>query len=99
MLVRIQKAMLFAGLSARYDTVKKVLAEGSFFVFPDMSGVISRRDDLDDDLALAEYLLDQAEIAVVPGTAFGAPDCVRLSTANSMDVLKEAMSRMRKLLA
>lgn len=74
-------------------------AEGSFFVFPDMSGVIARRDDLDDDVALAEYLLEQAEVAVVPGAAFGAPDCLRLSAANSMDVLKEAMARMRKLLA
>ena len=74
-------------------------AEGSFFVFPDMSGVLARRDDLDDDVALAEYLLDQAEVAVVPGAAFGTPDCLRLSTANSMDVLKEAMARMRKLLA
>ena len=74
-------------------------ADGSFFVFPDMSGVIARRDDLDDDVALAELLLEQAEIAVVPGAAFGAPDCLRLSTANSMEVLKEAMARMRKLLA
>jgi aspartate aminotransferase len=74
-------------------------AEGSFFVFPDMSGVLARRDDLDDDVALAEYLLDKAELAVVPGAAFGTPDCLRLSTANSMEVLKEAMARMRKLLA
>lgn len=74
-------------------------AEGSFFVFPDMSGVIARRDDLDDDVALAEYLLDKAALAVVPGAAFGAPDCLRLSTANSMEVLREAMARMRKLLA
>jgi aspartate aminotransferase len=74
-------------------------ADGSFFVFPDMSGVIARRDDLDDDVALAEYLLDKAALAVVPGAAFGAPDCLRLSTANSMEILKEAMTRMRKLLA
>lgn len=74
-------------------------AEGSFFVFPDMSGVIARRDDLDDDVALAQFLLDKAALAVVPGAAFGAPDCLRLSTANSMEVLQEAMARMRKLLA
>ena len=74
-------------------------AEGSFFVFPDVSGVLARRDDLADDVALAEYLLEQGELAVVPGAAFGTPDCLRLSTANSMDVLKDAMARMRKLLA
>ena len=74
-------------------------ADGSFFVFPDVSGVIARRDDLDDDVALAEHLPDKAALAVVPGAAFGAPDCLRLSTANSMEVLKEAMARMRKLLS
>ena len=74
-------------------------ADGSFFVFPDMSGVIARRADLDDDVALAEFLLDQAGIAVVPGAAFGAPDCLRLSLAASMDTLREALARMRKLLA
>lgn len=73
-------------------------AEGSFFVFADMSGVIARREDIDDDVALAEYLLEHAELAVVPGAAFGAPDCLRLSTAASMEVLKEALARMRKLL-
>lgn len=74
-------------------------AEGSFFILADMSGVIARRDDFDDDVGLAEYLLEHAEIAVVPGAAFGVPDCLRLSTANSIDVLAEAMARMRKALS
>ena len=74
-------------------------AEGSFFILADMHGVIARRDDFNDDVELAEYLLEHAEIAVVPGAAFGVPDCLRLSTANSMDVLKEALARMRKELA
>jgi aspartate aminotransferase len=74
-------------------------AEGSFFVFPDMRGVIDRRGDIDDDVALAELLLEQAGIAVVPGAAFGTPDCLRLSLAAPMDVLREALARMRKLLA
>lgn len=74
-------------------------AEGSFFILADMSGVIARRDDFDDDVGLAEYLLERAEIAVVPGAAFGVPDCLRLSTANSIDVLAEAMARMRKALS
>ena len=73
--------------------------EGSFFVLADVSGVIARRDDFDDDIGLAEYLLEREAIATVPGAAFGAPDCLRLSTASSIDTLKEAMSRMRKALA
>ena len=72
--------------------------EGSFFILADMSGVIARRNEFDDDVGLAEYLLEHAELAVVPGTAFGAPDCLRLSTANPMDTLMEALTRMRKLL-
>lgn len=74
-------------------------AEGSFFVFPDMRGVIDRRGDIDDDVALAELLLEQAGVAVVPGAAFGTLDCLRLSLAAPMDVLREALARMRKLLA
>ena len=74
-------------------------AEGSFFVFPDMRGVIDRRGDIDDDVALAELLLEQVGVAVVPGAAFGTPDCLRLSLAAPMDVLREALARMRKLLA
>jgi aspartate aminotransferase len=81
------------------DGVTACPAEGSFFVFADMSGVIARRGDLDDDVGLAEYLLEHAEIATVPGAAFGVPDYLRLSTANSMDTLREAMVRMRKALA
>ncbi len=98
-----------ASFKSRHDFVLSELAsingvavhpaEGSFFILADMTGVIARRDDLDDDVALAEYLLERAEIAVVPGAAFGVPDCLRLSTANSMDTLKEAMARMREALA
>ena len=81
------------------DGVTALPAEGSFFVFADFSGVIARRDEFDDDVGLAEYLLEHAEIAVVPGAAFGVPDYLRLSTANNMETLMEAMIRMQKVLA
>ena len=46
-----------------------------------------------DDLAL--YLLDKAQVAVVGGDAFGAPDCIRISYATSDDLLVEAVKRIK----
>ena len=47
----------------------------------------------------AEYLLDKAAgVALVPGSAFGAPGYIRLSFATGMDVLDEALKRLRKAL-
>jgi aspartate aminotransferase len=50
------------------------------------------------DVALSEYLLEQAGVAVVPGSAFGSEGYIRLSFATSMDNLKAALERMAKAL-
>ena len=71
---------------------------GTFYTFPDMSGVIERAADIDDDLQLAKSLLDKAGVAGVPGSAFGAAGCMRFSYATSMDVLKDAMTRLQEAL-
>ncbi|MEE2981899.1 MAG: pyridoxal phosphate-dependent aminotransferase [Pseudomonadota bacterium] len=71
---------------------------GTFYTFPDMSGVIERTAGIDDDLQLAESLLDKAGVAGVPGSAFGAAGCMRFSYATSMDVLKDAMTRLQEAL-
>ncbi|MGE4617363.1 MAG: pyridoxal phosphate-dependent aminotransferase [Gammaproteobacteria bacterium] len=71
---------------------------GTFYTFPDMSGVIERAADIDDDLQLAESLLDKAGVAGVPGSAFGAAGCMRFSYATSMDVLRDAMTRLQEAL-
>ena len=68
--------------------------DGAFYAFPDVSGAIAALDSVDDDTGFAEYLLDQAGVAVVPGTAFGAPGHVRLSYACSLDTLEEAVRRI-----
>ncbi len=52
-----------------------------------------------DDNAFAEYLLVEAGVAVVPGSGFGAPDHMRLSFATSMDVLQDALARIRRALS
>jgi aspartate aminotransferase len=66
--------------------------DGAFYVFPNVSGLLSPR--LPDSDALAEHLLAEARVAVVPGTGFGAPQCIRLSYATSMEQIQEGMNRI-----
>ncbi len=53
---------------------------------------------MDDDVALAEKLIEEANVALVPGSAFGVPGHMRLSFATSLDILKEAIDRIRQVL-
>ena len=71
---------------------------GAFYAFPDVTEVISQIDGVDDDVELSTWLLEQAGVAVVPGTPFGAPGYVRLSFATSIDVLKDAVGRIEDAL-
>jgi aspartate aminotransferase len=73
-------------------------ADGAFYAFPDVSGAIASLETVEDDTQFAEFLLDKAGVAVVPGTAFGAPGHVRLSFACSLETLQEAVSRMARAL-
>ena len=73
-------------------------ADGTFYCFPHVQAVIDRLDGVDDDVALAAYLLDKAGVALVPGSAFGAPGYVRFSFATGMDVLEDALTRLTKAL-
>jgi len=73
-------------------------ADGTFYCFPQVQAVIDRLDAVNNDIELAEYLLDNAGVALVPGSAFGAPGYVRISFATSMDILKDALARLTKAL-
>ncbi|MCH8544685.1 MAG: pyridoxal phosphate-dependent aminotransferase [Alcanivorax sp.] len=70
--------------------------DGTFYAFPDFNEAI-KAAGLKDDLELAEKLLE-AGVALVPGSAFGTPGCMRLSFAVSMDTLKSAMERIAAFL-
>jgi aspartate aminotransferase len=78
--------------------VKCLPAQGTFYVFPIMESVIAGIDGVDEGIALAEYFLEKAGLAMVPGSAFGAPGYMRLSFATSLDNLKRAMDRLEGLL-
>jgi aspartate aminotransferase len=69
--------------------------EGTFYAFPRVDGALERLG-LSSDAELAEHLINEANVAVVPGSAFGAPGYLRLSFACSLELLQEAVSRIRQ---
>ncbi|HEX5362899.1 MAG TPA: pyridoxal phosphate-dependent aminotransferase [Gallionella sp.] len=84
--------------------VKCLMAGGAFYAFPDARGAISTlhkqgRIKEATDIALSEYLLAEAGVAVVPGSAFGSEGYIRLSFATSMENLKNALERISKALS
>lgn len=88
----------------RHDSVQQALcaipgiicppADGAFYVFPNVEKAIARQN-LADDIALSELVLEKAHVAVVPGKEFGAPGYIRISYANGIDALKKAVERMK----
>jgi aspartate aminotransferase len=80
------------------DGVDVVPADGAFYAFPSFQKVIDGMKDINNDIELAEYLLNKAGVAMVPGSAFGAESCMRLSYATSMDNLVNALNRIGKTL-
>ena len=82
-----------AGLNA-IDGVECTPSDGTFYSFPNMQGVIDRLDGINNDVELGEYLLERAEVALVPGSAFGARGYMRLSYATSMENLEAAIKRL-----
>jgi aspartate aminotransferase len=72
---------------------------GTFYCFPNVQGALERLAGVNNDLELSEYLIEQAGVALVPGTAFGLGGHVRLSIATSMDNLRNALDRLEKVLS
>ena len=100
-------AEMAAAYRSRHDLVVEALnrlpgiecrpGEGTFYAFPKVTGVLKSLG-LADDLELTELLLEQANVAVVPGSAFGAPGYIRLSFASSEAMLTEALNRIERVL-
>jgi len=70
--------------------------DGAFYVFPSFEGFIESRDDIRDDTELATWMLEEAGVSTVPGSAFGAPGHLRLSYAARMDFLQDAVVRIKR---
>jgi aspartate aminotransferase len=76
--------------------------KGAFYAFPDLGAFVGRHtaDDkvMTDDVALCDWLVESARVAVVPGSGFGAAGHARLSYACSMENIKEGVRRLREAL-
>ena len=98
-------AEMTAAYRARHDYLVAALndisgfecrsGEGTFYAFPRVTSVLDRLG-LDSDAALTEHLISEADVALVPGSAFGAPGYIRISFACSMQNLEEAVRRLRR---
>lgn len=78
-----------------------VVPQGAFYLFPNVSGLFGatirgKRIENSDDLGMV--LLEEAQIAAVPGSGFGAPANIRFSYATAMERIREGMDRMEALL-
>lgn len=81
--------------------IKTDIPEGAFYIFPDVSAYFGKSDGTTtinnaDELCL--YILNNAHVSMVTGSAFGAPHCVRISFAASEEDLREAIKRLKKVL-
>ncbi len=81
-----------------------LMAGGAFYAFPDARKAIASlhkagKISAATDMAFAEYLLEKFDVAVVPGSAFGAEGYFRISFATSMDNLRVALDRIEKALS
>ncbi|MGM0558680.1 MAG: pyridoxal phosphate-dependent aminotransferase [Myxococcota bacterium] len=79
------------------DGVECQTPHGAFYVFPDVSAHIDG-DRFKDDLDLADFLLEEAHVAVVPGKAFGSPGYIRLSYASGEEQIEEGIRRIKDAL-
>jgi aspartate aminotransferase len=73
--------------------------DGTFYCMPSVQGAIEKTEGVSNDTEYSAYLLEKAEIAVVPGSAFGLSGHIRISIATSMENLQNALDRLEKVLA
>ncbi|MDQ3191351.1 MAG: pyridoxal phosphate-dependent aminotransferase [Bacteroidota bacterium] len=81
--------------------IKTNVPQGAFYVFPDVTYYFGKQYNgtiINNAPELCMYLLDNANVAVVPGDAFGAPDYIRIAYATSENKLRDAVSRIKAAL-
>ncbi|MCD4814342.1 pyridoxal phosphate-dependent aminotransferase [bacterium] len=78
------------------------MPQGAFYVFPNIGGLLGKKlgnKTISTSMQLADHLLENAQVAVVPGDGFGADEFLRISYATSLDNLKKGLDRIAKALA
>lgn len=77
-------------------------AKGAFYFMPNVSKLYGKEykgKALKNSMDISSFILEVAHVAVVPGDAFEAPDCIRISYSNSLENIKEGMNRIEKAFA
>ena len=92
-----RRQAIVAGLNA-IDGIHCPTPQGAFYVYPDVTALMARLG-IATSLELADYILEKAEVAVVPGEAFGPSGFIRLSYALGDEALAEGVARLQKLFA
>lgn len=98
----LRRRDLVKGLLDEVPGFKTNVPQGAFYFFPDVSAYFGKSDGtttVNDADELAMYILENAQVSVVTGGAFGAPNCIRLSYAASEEDLRNAISQMKEALA
>jgi len=101
--------MMLKAFKERHDYVVSALnaikgvsclqGDGTFYAFADFREAIEANAQCNNDVEFAEFLLNEAGVALVPGSAFGSPGYGRISFATDLNTLKEAISRISKALS
>jgi aspartate aminotransferase len=78
----------------RIPGIECLPTDGTFYVFPKVQGLIDRIEGINNDLELAEYLIEHAGVALVPGSAFGLAGYARISIATGRQNLEQAVQRI-----
>jgi aspartate aminotransferase len=93
---------LIVQLAGEIPGFNVAMPDGAFYIFPEVSSLYGKRyqdrviNNCDD---LAMYFLEVGLVATVAGSAFGAPECIRMSYATSADKISEAMRRIKECVA
>lgn len=83
----------------KIDGVSCLPTDGTFYCFLNVQKAIDKLDGISTDVELAEYLIEHAGVALVPGSAFGLNGHARISIATSMENLANAIDRIERVLA
>lgn len=86
----------------RIDGIRCLKPQGAFYVFPNVSGLFgkkAKRRILNTPCDIADFLLEEAKVAVVPGEDFGSKEHIRFSYATSLDEIDKGCARIRDAVA
>lgn len=94
-----QRRDLVLGLLREIPGVETNVPKGAFYFFPNVEALYGKKYQdrkIENSTDLCMYLLEEAHVGLVPGEAFGSPQCIRISYATSEDQLKTALKRIKE---